>query len=255
MRRARVLLLPLLACASLPAGAHASQTTKLHVAFSPERLGEGTSMEVEVQIATPSGGLPSPLTELDLRYPSSLGMTDGGLGLETCTQAQIELAGPWGCPSDSRLGVGRALVEIPLGPKIIRESASIAILRLPEEGGHLAMLFYASGQSPVDARISLPGLILPASAPYERIHIGVPLVPSFPGAQVALVRLSLTLGPHDLTYYERSNGKVISYHPQGVLLPHHCPRGGFTFSAHFTFLEGSPTSSSSTVPCPAHRKR
>jgi hypothetical protein len=250
MRRAHALLLPLLACASLPAGAHASQTTKLHVAFTPERLGHGTSMKIELQITAPPGSLPSPLTELDLRYPNSLGMTDGGLGLETCSQARIELTGSKGCPSASRIGGGSALVEIPLGPKIIREDASISILRVPEEGKHLAMLFYAAGKSPVDAQISLPALILPASAPYERIHIGVPLVPSFPGAQVALVRLSITLGPRSLTYYERADGKVLSYHPQGVLLPRRCPRAGFAFSAYFTFLDGSHSRSSSTVPCP-----
>jgi hypothetical protein len=80
----------------------------------------------------------------------------------------------------------------------------------------------------------------------------VPLVPSLPEApDVAVVQLHATFGPKDLTYYEREHGKLVAYHPKGILLPNTCPHGGFAFSASFTFLDGSHTTAQTRVPCPA----
>jgi hypothetical protein len=47
-------------------------------------------------------------------------------------------------------------------------------------------------------------------------------------------------------------GETLAYQPKGILLPRSCPRGGFPFSAQFTFLDGSTTSSQTTVRCPPH---
>jgi hypothetical protein len=251
VRRARDLLAPLLACACLPATAHAAQSASLHVRFTPDRLGQGTTVLFSVQIAAPAGYIPPPLTALDMSYPGDLGFEVSGLGLATCSQATLEAVGPTGCPADSHMGQGNALAEVSFGPEIIQETANVAILRAPQEG-QIALLFYANGQTPVSAPIIFPGLLLPGPGTDESIHINVPLVPSLPEApDVAVIQLRATLGPQGLTYYEHVHGKLVAYHPQGILLPKRCPHGGFAFSATLAFLDGSHAAAHTRVPCPS----
>lgn len=252
MLRAPNLLALLLACACLPATADATQSARIHVAFTPEHLGQGTTINLNAQISTPSGLVPSPLTVLDVRYPRDLGVATGGLGVASCSPARLEALGPEECPADSHMGQGSALAEVPIGPIILQETAEVAIIRGPQQEGHLALLFYVNAGGPVSAQIVLTGMLLPGpGADDETIQIDVPLVPSVTGSpNVAVVQLHVTLGPRGLTYYEYAHGTLIAYHPDGVLLPHHCPRGGFPFGASLTFEDGSNASASTTVPCP-----
>jgi hypothetical protein len=252
MYRFRNLLACVLTCACLPASAHGAPSARLHVAFAPERLGQSTTLEFSAEIATPDGSVPPPLTELDVRYPGSLGVAVGELGLATCSKSRLEAFGTAGCPANSRMGEGSAVAEIPIGPEILQETAKVAILRAPEQEGHLALLLYATGESPVFAQIAFPGLLLQAPAPYgASININVPLVPSLPeGPDVAVVRIHATLGPRGLTYYEHIRGKLVPYKPRGILLPKRCPHGGFAFSANFGFLDGSHAIANTMVRCP-----
>ena len=252
MCRFPILLATLLVCSGLPSIADAAPAAKLHVAFVPERLGQGTTLEFSARIKVPSDRVPSPLTELDVSYPGELGVAVAELGLATCSEARLEDLGAGGCPANSRMGEGSATAEIPIGPVVLQETARIVILRAPELEGHLALLLYATGETPVFAQIAFPGLLLPAPPPYgASIHIDLPLVPGLPdGPDVAVVRLHATLGPRGLTYYEHVRGKLVSYKPRGILLPKKCPRGGFAFAATFAFLDGSVANSHTSVPCP-----
>jgi hypothetical protein len=254
VHRPTTLLAALLVCACLPSTARAAPSAKLHVAFIPERLGQHTTLEFSAQIAAPNGMVvPPPLTTLDVRYPGDLGVAVGELGLATCSKTRLEAFGTSGCPADSRMGEGSATAEIPIGPEIVQETAKVAILRAPEQEGHLALLLYATGETPVSAQIAFPALLLPSPPPYgASIHINVPLVPSLPdGPDVAVVRLHATIGPRGLIYYERVRGRLVSYKPQGILLPKKCPRDGFAFSVTFTFLDGSHANARTSVPCPS----
>jgi hypothetical protein len=226
------------------------------MAFKPFWLGHGTTVDVGADILAPAGHVPSPLIGLDMRYPNALGVAAGGLGLTSCSQTRLETLGPSACPASSRMGEGSALAEIQIGPEIIQETAHAAIVRGPQQGGRLALLFYVSGISPVLAHITFPGLLLPGPGPGEEsIHIGIPLVPSLPGApDVAVVRLHASLGPRGLIYYEHIRGKLIPYRPKGVLLPNKCPRGGFHFAATFTFLDGSQSQANTSIPCRSTRR-
>lgn len=252
MHTARNFFTSLVISVLLPCTAHASPFAKLHVTFVPELLGRSTTLEFNAQISTPGGRVPPPLTELDVRYPSVLGLAVGELGLNTCSESRLEVFGLAGCPADSRMGEGSALVEIPIGPEILRETGHVAILRAPEREGHLALLFYATGETPVYAQIPFSGVLLSAPPPYgARIRIAVPLVPSLPGApDVAVIRLHATLGPLGLTYYEHVRGRLVAYKPRGIILPRKCPHGGFPFAATFAFLDGSHTNAHTNVPCP-----
>jgi len=252
VRRARNLLALLLACVCLPAVAGASQSASLHVQFTPERLGHGTTVEVTAQIVAPSGDVPSPLTELDVHYPRELGFAVSGLGLATCSQARLEADGPAVCPAESRMGHGSALVQIPTAQEVIQETAELAIVRGPNQDGHLALLFYASGTTPVSAEFAFPGLLLAGPDPnHESIDIIAPLVPSLPGSpDVSVVQLYAALGPLGLFYYEHVAGELVPYRPRGILLPKKCPHRGFLFAAEFGFQDGSHANAQTTVPCP-----
>jgi hypothetical protein len=150
------------------------------------------------------------------------------------------------------MGYGQALTGIVLGTTPITESAPITILRSPDVEGHLAVLFSSEGTAPVDTRIVFPGLLLPASAPFGGlVSVGIPLVPTLPGAPyISVIWLHATLGPRKVTYDEEVNGKTLAYTPKGILLPKSCPHGGFPFAAQFNFYDGSLANARGAVPCP-----
>jgi hypothetical protein len=252
--RRTLLLAALLGCACLPTAATAAQSVKLSATLTPERLGQGTTIGFSFQIDAPAGAIPAPLTGVNLRYPENLGVATSGLGLATCSVARVEAFGPNHCPADSVMGIGSAIAEFPIGPKIARESALVSIFRAPDENGQIALLLYVTAMNPVGVQIALPSLLLPAAAPFGgSVQIGVPLVPSFPDSPyVAVVQLTATLGPLGITYYERLHGRTIAYHPRGLLLPDSCPPGGFPFAAALSFADGSTASARTAVPCPSH---
>jgi hypothetical protein len=261
LRRARALSLAAIlawawAWAGLPATASAAQSVKLSATLTPEHLGQGTTIGFSFQIEAPAGAIPAPLTGINLRYPENLGVATSGLGLATCSAARIEAFGPHHCPADSVMGIGSTIAEFPVGLEIVHESAPVSIFRAPDQNGQLALLLYITAANPVGVQIALPSMLLPAAAPFGgSVQIGVPLVPSFPEApDVAVVQLAATLGPLGITYYERVHDHTIAYHPQGVLLPEHCPRGGFPFAAELGFVDGSTASARTVVPCPRHVK-
>jgi hypothetical protein len=234
------------------AGATTAPTAGIQLRFIPYRLGHDTTIEFNARIATPDGRIPPPLTEMDVRYPGSLGLAVGELGLTSCLASKLQAHGLAGCSAESRMGEGSAKVEIAVGPEVLEETGQVAILRAPEQHGHLALLFYATGHDPVFAQIPFYGALLPAPPPYgARIHIDVPLVSSLPGAPyVSVVQMHATLGPLGLTYYERVRGRSIAYKPRGILLPSRCPRGGFRFAATFAFLDGTHAYAHTRIRCP-----
>jgi hypothetical protein len=240
---------------SLPVAAHATSAT-LTAAFVPEHTGGRSTLEFGFAFSAPPGQVPPPLTQIELRYPSNLGIALSGLGLATCTAQTLEASGPSSCPSNSIMGRGNAFSGIVLGDTVISENAPITVLRSPDVEGHLAVLFAAEGTTPVDTRIVFPGLLLPAPSPFGGlVSIGVPLVPTLPGAPyISVIHLRATIGPIGVTYYEQVSGRTLAYSPKGVLLPGRCPRGGFPFAARFSFLDGSVANAQTTVHCPPRRR-
>lgn len=230
----------------------AQQRVKLHATLNPNRLGQATTVGFSFQITTPPHETPSPLTEVNIDYPGNLGIALSELGLKTCSSLTLEIIGPPGCPSNSIMGYGTATAEIPIGTGINKESANITIVRSPTQNGHFAMLFYAEAGSPIKAELVFPGLLLPTTRPYGgRVNIGIPLIPTVPdGPDVAVTRLTATLGPEHLTYYTHRHGHTVPYNPKGILLPDTCPRGGFPFATTITFQNQAHAHTRTTVPCP-----
>jgi hypothetical protein len=240
----------------VPAAAGAETVATLSAKFVPELLGRRSTLDFGFAFSAPPGQVPPPLTQIELRYPNNLGIALSGLGLATCTATTLFASGPGGCPPNSVMGHGQAYTGIVLGITPIRENAPITIVRAPNQGGHISLLFYAEGSTPVDTHIVFPGILLPANSPFGGlVSIGIPLVPTLPGAPyISVIHLRSTLGPIGVTYYEQLGGVTLAYTPRGILLPNRCPRGGFPFAATFSFLDGSQASAHTAIRCPAHKR-
>jgi hypothetical protein len=236
------------ACA--PATAYGGQSASLHVGLTPERLGGETTLSLGFQVNASAGAIPSPLTAIDLHMPRNLGIATSGLGVATCQVATLEAHGASACPANSRMGSGSALVRFQVGPELFTETARIAVVAGPEQDGHVRMLVSATGESPVAARILISTVLLAG-----QLQISVPLVESLPeGGDIAVVAVQASLGGN-LVYHERSHGRTISYRPHGITLPASCPRGGFGFSATFSFLDGTQAQARTAVACPGGASR
>lgn len=241
----QLLAVVLLACALSPASAAANQTARISARFDPEHLGAATAVSFAFNIAG-DGPAPSPLLRVQLAYPGNLGFATSGLGLAACTPQILELTGTRGCPADSVMGRGSAIVEIPIGLELVRERVSLTLLAAPSTDGYLHLLIYADGKTPVTGQVMLSGTLLPG-----RLEITVPPIPSLPASPyVAVAHMSITLGG-PLTYYERRHGRSVAYHPPGVSLPDRCPHGGFPFGASFAFMDGTRSRAATAVACPA----
>jgi hypothetical protein len=233
--------------------AAAAQTTaSLHAAFQPYRLGRRTTLQFEFAFSAPAGQVPPPLTEMQLRYPRGVNFFLNDLGIGRCSQRALEASGPAGCPPNSAMGYGVVLTGIVLGDTPVQESSPITVLRAPERGGHLALLFFAEGRQPVVTDVVFSGLLLPARDPFGgNVEIGVPLVETLPGAPyVSVLHLHATIGPEHLTYYHKVDGVSLAFAPKGLLLPPTCPAAAFPFAAVFVFSDGTRAAASTTVPCP-----
>lgn len=243
--------------AGLTASTFATGTTiaRLQASFTPERLGARTTLDFGFSFSSPESLVPPPLTEIALSYPNDLGIALSGLGLNTCDSKTLESSGPAGCPRNSIMGYGEAFTGILLGSNLIEEDAPITILRARNQEGRIALLFYSEGTTPVNSRVVFPGVLLPGSAPSGLVTIGVPLVPTLPGAPyISVIHLRATIGPVGVTYYEDLNGTTLAYRPLGILLPKRCPRHSFRFAARFQFLDGTHAVAHTTIRCPRGRR-
>jgi hypothetical protein len=258
-RRAVLAALTLaLVCMLAPASALAvSERATLEASFSPDRLGTPTTITFGFHLATSAGMAPPPLRSLDLKMPAGMNYTTTTLGLAICQPAALLARGLAGCPPNSRLGFGSAIVEVPFGTGAGHEIPEIQAVSGPSPNGNLTVLFYANGLFPVSAQLTFAGEVLPASGRFgSQLATNVPLVTSVPGGpDVSIVSVTTTIGPSHLTYYKHVHGHLVPFHPRGVSVPERCPHGGFPFAAEFGFQDGTTTRASTTVPCPPARHR
>jgi hypothetical protein len=257
----RAIAMGTLACAALCVANVASATAiteqaTLHASFSPDRLGAPTTISFGFHLATAEGTAPPPLSSIDLRMPAGINYTRTTLGLAICQPAALVARGLAGCPANSRLGYGNALVEVPFGTGTGHELPEVQALAGPSPHGNLVVLFYANGLYPVDAQLAFTGEVLPDSGRFgSQLQTQVPPVASVPGGpDVSVVSVKSTIGPSHLTYYRHLHGRRVAFHPRGVSVPERCPRGGFPFAATFAFRDGTSTTAATTVPCPPRHR-
>jgi hypothetical protein len=257
-RRAQGALLAAAATGALALSVATPQTcwgtpsTTLEVSLVPEHLGQGTTIDFGFQVTGPHGTVPPPVTQIALSYPANFGVVTSSLGTASCTATVLEVEGPIGCPSQALMGYGTATGDLQVGEELIEESALTAVFMGPFENGDIALQFFLDAVGPLAVERIFPGRLLPAPRPFGGVlTIIAPLIQSFPqGPDVSLVRLHSTIGPLGITYYDHVHHAFVPYHPNGILLPHRCPHGGFPFSASFTFAEGTTSTVERKVPCP-----
>jgi hypothetical protein len=232
--------------------AQAAQIVQLHAGFSPDTPGASTTIDFGFTISASDGGVPSPLRSLDLYLPAGIGLGRNNLGTAICKPSELYEAGPEGCPTNSHVGVGTALAEIPYGPEVVQEGASVYAFRGEDVHESLTILFFAEAFHPVFAALVFPGELMAGGGPFSAsINAEVPLIPSVPGGpNVSVVRFQSTFGPHGLTYEETVGGHTVYFKPRGVSVPRSCPPGGYPFAASVSFEDGSQQTVSTTAPCP-----
>lgn len=256
MLRLSVLAISLLIGTYVPTIALATQQVKLRTRFEPDRLGASTTIIYGFQITTTNGEPASPVTDINLHIPASMGLATSTLGLETCESSVLLHIGLEGCSTSARIGYGHARVQVPAEHKNIEETATVDAVLGPPENEHFIVLFYVQGSSPVSAQLVLPGELLSDSYPFSgRLNTAIPLIPTWPGGlDVALTSFNSTIGPFGLTYYKHVHGKIVPYKPKGITIPSHCPYDGFLFAASFDFADGTHATAHSAVPCPHHTR-
>lgn len=233
--------------------AKASQVVKLRASFSPDRLGASTTIRLGFNISSTAGATPSPVTDVQIELPAGMGLGTTDLGEATCNPARLLEFGPEGCSPNSRMGVGSAMVEIPIAfAESPKYHAFVTVyMGVPKEE-HTTLLIYAETRTPVYGQYLFPSELLPTTGIYgAEIHTAMPLIPTWPeGPPAVIVHMETTLGPSHLTYFTRRHGKIVPYAPEGMAVPERCPRGGFPFRAIYHFDDGSTTSATTKVSCP-----
>jgi hypothetical protein len=233
----------MLACATpassaLTGGSQAQAT--IAASFHPDRLGAMGALTVTIDFAGGALGEPSPLRRSVLRLPTGLGIEIPHL--RSCEPYRLQLLGARGCPAQSRLGVGQALVRAPLGSQLLSESLSLWVFLGPLRNLQPTFEMLAQGYTPFDERVVLSGTVLPDNPPYgEDLVLSVPPIPTLPLEPDALLAsMSLTIGSS--RHSARESNTTIE--------PTRCPPGGFPFAAGLTYANGSTQDIFTATPCP-----
>ena len=260
MSRNRNRIVPALACcasllcaASLLAAspARAEETVRITEAgFSPDVLGAPTNAFGSATIGSTDLPVPSPITHVDVYGPAGLSLNLEGSG--TCDRERLERLGPIGCPTDSKAGVGGGEGAYELAHELIKEPYTLEFFLADNRPGHVSLLVFLKGSSPVSIEIVFTGTVITGPPPYGLgFSVEVPLIKVLPEASDASATTAfLRLGAKDVPYYKTVHGKRTLLHVKGIVLPRHCPRGGWPVASRFSFQDGSTVLAKRTIPCP-----
>lgn len=186
--------------------------------------------------------MPAPVRRSVLRLPA--GLTLDIPSLRACPAARLRARGPGGCPAQSLLGSGEALLEVHAGTENIPEEARLWAFLGPPRQLNPTVKILAQGYTPLDERMVFSGSVLPAQPPYgEELAMSIPAVPTIEfEPDASLVRFALTIG---------ARGPLGDSAPRArVTVPDRCPRGGFPFAGEFSYADGTTSSALAAVPCP-----
>jgi hypothetical protein len=215
-------------------------TATIRPSFSPDRLGVKAAFTFAVHFYGGELGVPAPVRKAVVHLPPELMLDIPKLRI--CTRAQLRRHGARGCPARSKIGTGHALGDVHAGASVEREEVAVSAFVGPPQGINPTIEILGQGYTPLEKRVVITGVALPDQAPYgEKLVLSIPAISTIPlEPNASTVSFSLTIG-----------GAAFRRHsPNTVLLPSHCPAGGFPFGAEFTYEDGSTSSTTATVPCP-----
>lgn len=161
-------------------------------------------------------------------------------------------AGPAGCPANSRAGFGGGVAVVALASQLVHEQFTLDFFFASVERGHLTLLTYVSGTSPLTTGFVVVAKEIPTPKPYGLgFSALVPRISTTPGASYASVESAFaTLGASDVAYFERVHGRRTLVHIKGLTVPRTCPAGGFPTRAAIEFTDGARSTVDPTIPCP-----
>jgi hypothetical protein len=252
------LLVAMLVPTAATPSVQAAPTIKFEVGLNPEKLGQGTTVSIGLQVAD-GGRVPPALSAFNILLPAEMGLGGSTLGLDTCSADTLLRDGPGSCPADALMGFGDATADAFLGSRVVAESAPMSVFMAQPTDGHTSLLYYFDGRAPVIAPLVFPSELLAAgNSPRSEMRLLLPVIPGLPGTPDAVITsMHMSLGPDGITYYKRVGKALRPYKPVGLAVPNTCPRGGFPFSAHVGFEDGSRVTVVRRVPCPGagrHKK-
>lgn len=251
-----VCVLLVLLCSLLAVSASYAEVgpfVRLRTAFSPNRPNASTTVHFGFSVTSPFGRVPPPLASVSVRLPAGMGLGLTNLGEAVCLASVLERGGMDACPSKSLMGVGHAVAELMVGDEILSGPLDVRLFMGARVHEHTGLLFDVVSMTPIEAQFIFQGeLGAEPGSTNTGIKTVMPLIPTWPeGPTVSVVNMESTLGPEHITYYSHRYGRQVAYHPTGMAVPARCPAGGFRFAASFLFQNGTRTTASSTVPCPA----
>ncbi|HWX44836.1 MAG TPA: hypothetical protein VNY52_05900 [Solirubrobacteraceae bacterium] len=244
--RATLFALALWGCGVLwasPAMAAAPVPTRAAIqpSFSPDRLGAKAAFTFKVHFTGGAFAVPSPVRRAIVHLPPGLSMHIPTI--RSCTSARLRAHGAKACPARSLIGTGSALADIHAGAGIESEEAKVWAFLGPLQGGaNPTIEILGEGYTPLEERVVITATVLPDKPPYgEELEMTIPPIPSIPlEPDASTVSFSLTVGGPRFRLHD----------PNTVVLPSHCPAGGFPFATEFTYADGSTSTTTATVPCP-----
>jgi hypothetical protein len=210
--------------------------------LSPDRLGVKGALTFTIGYAGGELGVPSPVRRAVLRFPA--GLTLDIPSLRSCSTARLEARGARGCPKQSEIGTGQALVEGNLGAQTLTEDATLRAFLGPPENLQPTFEILGQGYTPIGQQMVLTATALPDRPPYgEKLVMSIPPIPTLPSEpDASIASFSLTIG---------ASRRHRTHSTNSVVIPSSCPTGGFPFAAEFTYADGSVSSAPATVPCPS----
>ncbi len=209
--------------------------------LSPDRYRAKAALTFTIDYAGGELGVPSPVRKAVLGLPE--GLTLAIPVLRSCTATILLAHGVGGCPAQSEIGSGHAVVIGNLGAEPLVEHVTLWAFLGPPHNLQPTFEILGQGYTPLSVKMVLPATALPARAPYgEDLAMSIPPIPTVPNEpDASVVSFSLTIGA---SARHRTKGSAT------VTVPSHCPRGGLPFAAAFTYANGSQSRALATIPCP-----
>ncbi len=254
MPKIRIIATALAGCALLLGAASAAQAeetvTITKAGFSPDLLGVPTNVFGAATIGSTDLPVPSPITHINVLGPAGLTLSLEGTG--TCTAATLENVGPQGCPTDSKAGFGGGEGAYEIAHEVIHESFTVDFFLADNRPGHVELLIYLDGASPVSIQLVFKAPVIQFSKPYGLgFSLEVPLIKVLPEASDAsAISAFFTAGADDVAYYKKIHGKRTLFHVKGIITPKTCPRGGWPGASEISFEDGSTVKTATKIPCP-----
>jgi hypothetical protein len=228
--------------AAIAATSSTSTSAVISASLSPDRLGAKSTLRFEVRYSGDGpSGVPSPVRRALLSFPAELTLAIPQLS--SCSAPRLRARGARGCSPQSDLGAGHALVVAPLGSQTLSEAISLSIFLGVPRNLQPTVEILGQGLTPFDERVLLSGTTLSGQAPYgEELEMSIPPIPTLPlEPDASMASISLDIG---------APARARAGDGNAVLVPSHCPQGGFPFAAEFTYADGSVGNATTTVPCP-----